>query len=278
MPKEKGSVHILVLALLALGTLGLIGSSSITTTQKFSDSSQVLGENESIQKAAERAKEEAQKVAEQQKENNQASFQSERNKQETEIQTSNGQKIKTKVEDNGSVKVEIEQGKQKLKFQAEQKKSELEIEDEESTDSADEDLKEVRSISSFPLKISTSTGQLIMTKNGVERVLTVLPAKAIQNMLRAHLKNGLGPKFFEATPSSELISTASAEITVLNNQISLEEENGQAVYKIPMKKHLKLLGIIPVTTDLTSFVSAETGSVIKDQESLLSRFLGLLSR
>jgi len=277
MSKEKGSAHILVLALLALGTLGLIGSSNINTTQKFSDSSLVLGENESAQKAAEQAKEQAQKVAEQQKEATKVNVQSEGQKSETEIETSDGQKIKTKVEDDGSVKVEIEQGKQKLKFQSQQKEAELEIEDEESTDSADEDLKEVRSLSKFPLKISTSTGELIMTKNGVERVLTILPAKAIQNMLNAHLKNGLGPKFFESTPSSDLIATASAEITVLNNQISLEEENGQAIYKIPVKKHLKLLGIIPVTTDLTSFVSAESGSVIRDQESLLSRLLDLLS-
>lgn len=123
-----------------------------------------------------------------------------------------------------------------------------------------------------------------MTKNGVERVLTTLPAKAVQNMLRAHLKKGLGPKFFQATasatptatpsatPEEEPIASDSADITVLENQISLEEENGQIVYKIPAKKKLKLFGFIPVTSDLTGFVSAQTGILIEERQSFCPEF------
>lgn len=197
-----------------------------------------------------------------------------------------------------------------------------EEDEDEATDSAEEDedegdvVQELRAISKFPLRIDLATNQLIMTKNGVSRVLTVLPAHAVQNMLRAHLKKGLGPKFFSgatpsaqpsasasatpsasasaspsasasaspsasatvsASPTGEPIATTSTNLTILENQISLEEKDGQIVYKIPAKKHLRIFGIFPVSTDLTGFVSAETGVLTQEQESLLARILDLLS-
>ncbi|OGE28090.1 hypothetical protein A2867_01275 [Candidatus Daviesbacteria bacterium RIFCSPHIGHO2_01_FULL_40_11] len=194
--------------------------------------------------------------------------------------------------------------------------SEDEADGDEATQSADEDededegevVQSLRAISKFPLRIDLATNQLIMTKNGVERVLTVLPAQAVQNMLRAHLKKGLGPKFFRdaspsalpsttpagtpsasatpsaepgatpsASPTEEPISTESAELTVLEDQITLEESDGQIVYKIPSKKHLRVFGLIPITTNLTGFVSADTGVLIREQQSLLARILDLLS-
>lgn len=302
--KQKGAIHLLLpAAILIIVALGIVASKTPTTTT-LATNQQVLGENETAKKEAEQQKESAQKTAELNKESTKINIQSEGKKSEVEIETSGGQKIKTKVEDDGKTKVEIEDEDKEASESADEDEDEIEDEDEEASGSADEDdLEEVRSISKFPLRIDLATNQLIMTKNGVERVLTVLPAKAVQNMLRAHLKKGLGPKFFEgattsatpaatssaepspqspsatpsATPTEEPIATESAEITVLESQISLEEEDGQAVYKIPAKKHLKVLGLIPVTTDFTGFVSADTGALLKEQESLLSKILDLLS-
>lgn len=275
---QKGVIQLFVpAAVLILLVLG-VTASSITTTTNFPASPQVLGENEAAKKAAEQAKEAAQKKAEQIKEssNIKVQIQTEGNKKEIEAETSTGQKIKVKVEDDGAGKIEIEQNKQKLKY---------ELEDEnEASESAE--VQQLRSISKFPLRIDPSTNQLIMTKNGVERVLTVLPTKAVQNMLRAHLKKGLGPKFFEdatssATPSGttteEPTTTESAGVTVLEDQISLEETDGQIAYKIPAIKKIKIFGIIPVNTNFNSFVSAETGTLIKEQQSLLSKILNFLS-
>ena len=299
---QKGAIHLLLpVLLLATGTI--FASALVNTTTKYPASAQVLGKDESAQnnegqdeessqKEAEKAKESAQKETEQKKESDQkveeknrefvkVNLQSEGNKSETEIETKSGQKIKTKVEDDGKTKVEVED----------------EVKTDASGSAAESDLQELRSTSKFPLRIDPTTNQLIMSKDGVNRVLTVLPAQAVQNMLRAHLKAGLGPKFFEgatpsATPAStassslsatptaalgELVSSGSGEITVMTNQISLDEEDGQAVYKIPAQKRLKLLGVIPVTTDFTGYVSAENGALIKEQESLLSRILGFLS-
>lgn len=295
---EKGAIHLFlpIIAIIAISVIG-VTASNVTTTIRFSATG-VLGENEiakqaaeqtkeATKKAAEQAKESAQKAKEQESSKAKTQIQTEGTKQETEIEISDGQKIKTKIEDDGATKVEIEQKDQKIKFEAKNEQTELEIEDEEeASESGDDDnkegLEELRSISKFPLRIDPTSNQLIMSKNGEERVLTILPAKAVQKMLKAHLKKGLGPKFFENATSSAFppegpIATESAGVTVLEDQISLEETEGQITYKIPAKKKLKLLGFIPVTTDFTSFVSAETGALIKEQESLLSRILDTLS-
>ncbi|MBI2020752.1 hypothetical protein HYS94_05085 [Candidatus Daviesbacteria bacterium] len=233
-----------------------------------------------------------------------------------EIRTSD-ERIKTEIRED-LTRIDVYQGNTKTRIQQKGNeviiKTEIEMEDDEASESGEEEasgsadegeiVQELRAISKFPLRIDLSTNQLIMTKNGVERVLTVLPAKAVQNMLRAHLKKGLGPKFFQgatpsatpegtpsatatpsgeptstpsASPTEEPIATESAQLTILESQISLEEDQGQIVYKIPAKKHLKVFGLIPITTDLTGFVSAETGALLREQESLLARLLDLLS-
>ncbi|MDP3974006.1 MAG: hypothetical protein Q8P92_04190 [Candidatus Daviesbacteria bacterium] len=227
-----------------------------------------------------------------------------------EIRTAD-QEIKREIRED-RVRVDVSQSNAKSKIHRQnneiiiQTEVESEIEDE-ATESADDDddedededeetevVAELRAISKFPLRIDTSTNQLIMTKNGVERVLTILPAHAVQNMLRAHLKKGLGPKFFEgatpsatpegspsaspsASPTEEPEATESAELTILESDISLEELDSQIVYKIPAKKHLKVLGFIPINTDLTGYVSAETGILLEERQSFWARLLDLLS-
>lgn len=212
-------------------------------------------------------------------------------------------RIKTDTR-NDRERIDIYQGDTKTRIQQKDGKimikTEVDEENEASGSSDDGTIEKLRSISKFPLRIDTSTNQLIMTKNGVERILTVLPAHAVQNMLRAHLKKGLGPKFFtDATPSAEPSSspsatpsasespsaspsgepegTESSDLTILEEEISLEEKDGQTVYKIPAKKHLRLFGFIPITTDLTGFISAETGFLVEERQSLLARILDFLS-
>lgn len=289
---QKGAVHLL-LPVIILVVISLVALNKVQTTTKFPDS-QVQGviarsENSKAVLPA-----------------NKVNPAVEKNKPNTTVED------KAKIEPTKSTtKIKNEKQEEKVINKKEIIDDELENEEEgdenEASESSEptesEEINELRAISKFPLRIDTSTNQLIMTKNGVERVLTTLPAKAVQNMLRAHLKKGLGPKFFQASasaspigtpsatptgtpsasatpsasPTEEPIATESADITILENQISLEEENGQIVYKIPAKKKLKLFGIFPITTDLTGFVSAQTGVLIEEKQSLLSRILDLLS-
>lgn len=316
MPKifldQKGAAHLL-LPLLIIVVIGFVGSANVQTTTRFS--------TQDVKGLV--AKSDDRDGSSQDSNSNSGRGNSSEQRIRQEIRTSD-ERIKTEIRED-RIRIDIRQENSKTRIQQRGNefliKTKIEDKDkddddeatesgeedeDEATESAEEDedegevVKELRAISKFPLRIDLATNQLIMTKNGVSRVLTVLPAHAVQNMLRAHLKKGLGPKFFQgatpsaqpstsasaspsasatpsASPTEEPIATGSANITILEDQITLEESDGQIVYKIPAKKHLRVIGLIPVDTNLTGFVSAQTGALLEEQESLLARILDLLS-
>ena len=318
---QKGATHLLI-PLLIIIAVGIVGSANIQTTTNFGkpDVKGLIAKNDERGNSSSNSNSDSGK----------GNSSEQRIRQE--IRTSD-ERIKAEIRED-RIRIDIRQENSKTRIQQRGNefliKTKIQVEDEdedEATDSGDEDeatpsadegdvVQELRAISKFPLRIDLATNQLIMTKNGVSRVLTVLPAHAVQNMLRAHLKKGLGPKFFSgatpsaqpsasasaspsasasaspsasasATPSatatasasatSEPVATEATNLTILESQISLEEKDGQIVYKIPAKKHLRIFGIFPVDTDLTGFVSAETGVLTQEQESLLARILDFLS-
>lgn len=307
---QKGVVH-LALPIIGLIAAAVLISANVQVSQGFGD--------QNVQGLIAKGDDDSRSGSSDDKKNNNSDSNSGKGKSENrirqEIRTSD-ERIKTEIRED-RVRIDIRQQDTKTRIQQKgneiliKTKIELEEEDEATPSGGDDEgevVQELRAISKFPLRIDLATNQLIMTKNGVERVLTVLPAHAVQNMLRAHLKKGLGPKFFRsatpsalpsttpsgtpsasaspsaepsatpsASPTEEPIATESAELTVLEDQISLEEANGQVVYKIPAKKHLRVFGFIPVSTNLVGFVSADTGALIREQQSLLARILDLLS-
>lgn len=292
-PKEEGFSHILVL-LAVLVITGLVAYPQIKTTKVLSATQNVLGEEESkineqaqesAQKAAEQQKEAQQKIQEQQKES--AQVQVEGKKQETEVTTATGVKIKTKVEDDGSSKIEMENGKSKFKYQTGNKKVELEVEDEASK-GGKEDLKDtedeieqelekegieigtesgkrvitknkVSAIANFPISVSTATGQLIITTPAGVKVVTILPDQAVANLLSHNIVNRI---------ENQASSSAGVE---------LEERNNEMVYKIKGVKNHHLFGLIPISTDIIAFVSAQSGNVVAQDQSLLTSLINLLS-
>jgi len=205
MPRitQKGFVHIPVLALflvLSLTVGGAVAASKIKITKDLSAS--VLGDEEDNKGKDEdkdddkEDKEEKEEKKEKNKqetktENSESKVKtkSEGNKRETEIETSDGKKIKTKVEDDGSTKIEIEDKNLKTKLKIESKMDdEREDEDEGEIEEEEEGTPsafrmEFKAKSDFPLTIDTSTNQLIVSTPAGEKVVTVLPDQAVQNML-----------------------------------------------------------------------------------------------
>lgn len=322
---EQGFAPILVVVIITLLVSG-VAASQVKVTYKIKNTPQlkVLGDSEedkgeeAIKKLEEQAKEDTKRIEEiakeeqknikeleglkkdktkieSQKSNKQLikknEVKVEGSKQETEIETIDGQKIKTKVEDDGSTKIEIEQGKIKLKYVSKDGEIILKAENEngEEVELGDDDLAEIEGeLDDNGVKISTESGTLAVSKNGIRaainfplsievetnrlivetpagmKVVTILPDQAVTNMLATGKVNVV-----ESSPSANLES--------LDGSIKLIMKDENLVYEILGKKEHKLLGFIPVESNVTVFVSAETGDIVAQEQSVLSMIVDFLS-
>lgn len=315
-------VKVLVIVFLAVFALG-----SINTT-RYLDNFQgtVLGEEEKKEeekKKEEQKKEETKKQVEQKREEPKKQeetkkeespiiyptiiiketkvlkekIQQEGIKQETEIETTDGQKIKTKIEDDGTTKIEIEKGQLKLNYKLDQGKMILKVEDESNNEVKMDDeqilkLKEavkkeledegitiatesskptfakngVTSVSEFPLSVDIATKQLIVTTPAGSKIVTVLPDKAVNNLLAA----GVVTK----VDSSQ---TTESELQSVEKQVKLTTYKNIMVYEIKGTKTHKVFGLLPINMPLKAYVSVEEGNPIVTEQSLLANVIDFLS-
>ena len=172
--------------------------------------------------------------------------------------------IKAKAENGAEIEVNDAEV-QLLKTQLEDQLRSSGIEIASSSSRTSIGKNRIKAKTNFPVSVDPETNQLTVSTPAGQKVVTVLPDQAVQNMLS---KNILSEVEYENE------STGSGE---LESQIELENRNDQVVYKVKGKKDHKLLGFIPVKTDTTAYVSAENGEVVAKDESLLSRLVGYLS-
>ena len=289
----------------ALVFIALLAAAAIQTTENMTVSTQsVLGDSEQSEgqkKAEETAKESAKKTEEEKKESTKPTktktetispsglkmkTESEGNKQETEIETADGQKIKTKIEKDGTTKIEIENGTVKLKYRVEngqlvlkaenEKGEEVEIEDDEleelendvEDELGDDDVKlvltadsrlavtqnQVAAVTDFPLSINVETKELIVTTPAGQKIVTVLPDVAIKNLLATGIINKVETLAVDATTQGQL--------GALTGVVKLEIRDDKVVYKVRGTKIHRMLGFIPIDTQTTAFVSADNGAVV----------------
>lgn len=295
----------------------LLVTSVIPTTLTLSESnSTVLGDDdqqkEEVKKQEEQKKEEEKKTEEirnegqkQQEEKKQEppktttrtesntfrlKTETEGAKQESELKTANGQKIKTKVEDDGKTKIEINQGGTKIKYIIENGKIVVKKESEEDANLTTNETGEVenkfenemekegisiasdtakptftknnvRAASNFPLSFNPETKTLIVTTPTGEKTLAVLPDQAVENMLKNNILSNI------ATESS---GTQSAQATVTTY-------DGTLSYEIDGEKIHRIFGILPIKTPVKVFVSAETGKPLAQRQTMLTSLIDFLS-
>ncbi len=152
----------------------------------------------------------------------------------------------------------------------------------------------------FPLRVNLDTNELIVITPKGEKIVTVLPDKAVQNMLAAKVLDQIGGKagylwlrdqaatpsaspVASATPSASPTSspTATAEATpVPEAEPDVEltvNDYGDLVYAIKGEKSENLLRIIKIKIKRVAIVSAETGRLLEIREDFLNRILDFLS-
>lgn len=228
-----------------------------------------------------------------------AKTKSEDNKRETEIETLDGQKIKTKIEDDGTTKIEVENGSVKLKYVAENGIMVLKAENEsgkeinlaendldELEDSLSDELENegidistasgkttfsknsIAASTNFPLSIDVVTKQLVVATPQGQKIVTVLPDVAVSNLLRTGIVNMI---------DSSTDTGTSSDLGTLDGVVRLTVRDNESVYEVKGAKKQKLFGVIPVSTPKTVFVSTKTGEPIAQEESLLSNIIDRLS-
>lgn len=148
----------------------------------------------------------------------------------------------------------------------------------------------------FPLQVNLETNELIVTTPKGQKVVTVLPDKAVQNMLAANVLDQIGGKGglkwleenqvatdsgdMSASDSGDIESSGSAETGEGDEEepiLLTSTEDGELVYEIDGEKFERLLGILPIGLQRKVIVSAETGELITVNQSIFTRLLDLLS-
>ncbi len=319
--KDKWDIKRIFLPL-GFAAIALLASSQLTYTQGFQ--SNVLGDEDKVQEEQQKQEEEQQQ--EQEKEQEEAAKQQENENEtededeqeqedanesgsdnsgktgevrtESEIETRSGVKIKSKIEDNGARKIEVEGEGLHFKFEEENGEVKLKVENEEGVESRtrthlsivdeledeleDEEIEissddghlelkhnAVRARVNFPLFIDPVTHELIVTTPAGERTVAVLPDAALTKLL---IKGFLTEVATGSGSSAD--ASGSAELA---QSLELKLINGNLVYEVKGNKKEKLLGLVPVTLPRTVTVSALSGVVLSQKESILTTLLGFFS-
>lgn len=205
---------------------------------------------------------------------NRLEVQTEGNKGELNLETAN-MHVEVKREDNGSIKITAKKPdgtELQLQTNALDQINEALKEKDVEVSTASANGFAIRSAgvqaeTNFPLSIDPTTKSLAVTTPNGTKVVTTLPNQAVANaLLNGHLSSVLSTAD-QTTPSA---SSAS-------NMISLTELNNQPVYAVQGVLSKNLLGIFPVAFRKTVYVSAQDGSVVQVQQSLLNQILQALS-
>lgn len=132
-----------------------------------------------------------------------------------------------------------------------------------------------QAVSHFPLSVDPETHELTVTTPAGTKTVTVLPDAAVNNFLE-HAKVAT-----TASPSSTAgaggFGSLSAPSGTTVTSVDLNLRNNDLVYEVQAQKEEKFLGFIPVTTTSSTAVSAQNGQIVSKTQSLLNRFISLLS-
>ena len=126
----------------------------------------------------------------------------------------------------------------------------------------------VAALFGFPLSVDTVTRDLNVTTPAGERTVAVLPDEAMRRLFAAGVLTPV------ASGSATTVASGSG---ALASSVELTLREGNLVYEVEGEKHEKFLGIVPVTLDRQVTVSALSGEVLSQTQSVLATIVGFLS-
>lgn len=110
----------------------------------------------------------------------------------------------------------------------------------------------------LPVSFNTNTNQLtVTTSNGTTQQISILPNQIVSNLISKGIISGTNTK--STTP------------------VQLTESQNQTVFQVQSVSNKKLLGVFPDSINKTVDVSAQSGTVVSQNESFGQKLLDLFS-
>lgn len=128
----------------------------------------------------------------------------------------------------------------------------------------------VQALTELPLSVDLNTNVLTVTTPAGEKQVTILPDQAAQNILAANVIDRLGGQAL-------VEEVRQGNIQILGHVVELGLRNNVPVYQVQGIKEHRFLGFFPVTTDVTVTVSAETGEIIDENQSVFDTIVDFFS-
>ena len=121
----------------------------------------------------------------------------------------------------------------------------------------------------FPVTVDLLTNELKIVTPAGEKIVTVLPDRAVFNMLVANVINQV-----QGLPFTEQVGSG---LTLEDIVDLLITEQGVLAYEIPGISNQKFLGFLPVGIAKTAVVSVDTGELLEVEQPILMRLLDAFS-
>lgn len=232
----------------------------------------VLGEQDQLSEQQKQQQEQAQQQQEQQQQNSQS--------RETETQTANGTVIKTKIEDNGVVKIEGAKPGFQFKLEDKNGQQELQVEDTKGNTLHESDKQQLeKDLEDEGIDISTEGGKFALTKNNV-KALSDMPLSVDTTRKQIMITTPNGNTVSVILPDAALARLVNFGILTNFGSGSgtlLSSTNNIPTYTVPGFKNERLLGLFPVQVPVSAVVSAETGALMEQNQDFFSKLLDNLS-
>lgn len=124
----------------------------------------------------------------------------------------------------------------------------------------------VRAKTRFPISVNDKNELTVTTPNGTKTV-TVLPDEAVKEAMRRGGMTSFGA-----------VGQQTGTGATGKQQVELTQENGKLEYKVEGVKEAKLFGFFPVSSQVETHVSAETGAVTSVSQPWFFSNFGFLFR
>ncbi|MBI3397597.1 hypothetical protein HY045_03920 [Candidatus Woesebacteria bacterium] len=141
--------------------------------------------------------------------------------------------------------VEVESAGEKVKVKLVKGKNKFEIKGEN-----------INFLTDFPVSVNKTTGVLTITTPTGVKTVAVLPEQAVENMLKNHTLD---------------------EVTSSTNNLGVQDKNGHLEFQIEGNKNERFLGLVDIKIPKSLEISAENGTVLTTNQTLLSKILDSFS-